>query len=237
MRSLVDHACRLSAFVLLLGGAVSLIVSAQTTQLALVSTAWPPFTNVPGQPRFALDLVDAALGRISLTARTTIVSAGQFTPALLSGQYDGSAAAWKDPERERLLIFSQPYLENRIGLDQAYAKGVKPLRDFMIRQTRESDLALMVEISHDQAPKTVDDVKLVQLIPAFMLNELRTAFQIGFVIFLPFLLIDLVVSSVLMALGMMMVPPAMIALPLKVLMFVLIDGWNLVVRSLVTSFH
>jgi flagellar biosynthetic protein FliP len=131
----------------------------------------------------------------------------------------------------------QPYLENRIGLDQAYAKGVKPLRDFMIRQTRESDLALMVEISHDQAPKTVDDVKLVQLIPAFMLNELRTAFQIGFVIFLPFLLIDLVVSSVLMALGMMMVPPAMIALPLKVLMFVLIDGWNLVVRSLVTSFH
>jgi flagellar biosynthetic protein FliP len=131
----------------------------------------------------------------------------------------------------------QPYLENRIGLDQAYAQGVKPLRDFMIRQTRESDLALMVEISHDQAPKTVDDVKLVQLIPAFMLNELRTAFQIGFVIFLPFLLIDLVVSSVLMALGMMMVPPAMIALPLKVLMFVLIDGWNLVVRSLVTSFH
>jgi polar amino acid transport system substrate-binding protein len=116
MRSLVDHACRLSAIVLLFAGAVSLIVSAQTTQLALVSTAWPPFTNVPGQPRFALDLVDAALGRISLTARTTIVSAGQFTPALLSGQYDGSAAAWKDPERERLLIFSQPYLENRLVL-------------------------------------------------------------------------------------------------------------------------
>jgi polar amino acid transport system substrate-binding protein len=116
MRSLVDRACRLLAIVLLLGGAVSLIVSAQTTQLALVSTAWPPFTNVPGQPRFALDLVDAALGRISLTARTTIVSAGQFTPSLLSGQYDGSAAAWKDPERERLLIFSQPYLENRLVL-------------------------------------------------------------------------------------------------------------------------
>ena len=97
--------------------------------------------------------------------------------------------------------------------------------------------ALMVELSHDTAPKTIDDVKLVQLIPAFMLNELRTAFQIGFVIFLPFLLIDLVVSSVLMSLGMMMVPPVMISLPLKVLMFVLIDGWNLVVRSLVTSFH
>jgi polar amino acid transport system substrate-binding protein len=117
MHSLLDYPRRLFfAIVLLLGGAVSLIVSAQTTQLALVSTAWPPFTNVPGQPRFALDLVDAALGRISLTARTTIVSAGQFTPSLLSGQYDGSAAAWKDPERERLLIFSQPYLENRLVL-------------------------------------------------------------------------------------------------------------------------
>lgn len=131
----------------------------------------------------------------------------------------------------------QPYLENKIALQEAYKRGVAPLRDFMVRQTREQDLALMVELSHDSAPKTIDDVKLVQLIPAFMLNELRTAFQIGFVIFLPFLLIDLVVSSVLMSLGMMMVPPVMISLPLKVLMFVLIDGWNLVVRSLVTSFH
>jgi flagellar biosynthetic protein FliP len=131
----------------------------------------------------------------------------------------------------------QPYLGQKITLQDAYQRGVEPLRDFMIRQTREQDLALMVEISHDTPPKTVQDVKLVQLIPAFMLNELRTAFQIGFVVFLPFLLIDLIVSSVLMSLGMMMVPPVMISLPLKVLMFVLIDGWNLVVRSLVTSFH
>jgi polar amino acid transport system substrate-binding protein len=105
-----------SAIVLLLCGAVSMIVWAQTAPLTLVSTAWPPFTNAPGQPRFALDLVEAALGRISLSAKVTIVSAGQFTPALLSGQYDGSAAAWRDPERERLLIFSQPYLENRLVL-------------------------------------------------------------------------------------------------------------------------
>lgn len=131
----------------------------------------------------------------------------------------------------------QPYLANKIALEDAYKRGIEPMRDFMIRQTREQDLALMVELSHDAPPKTIEDVKLVQLIPAFMLNELRTAFQIGFVIFLPFLLIDLIVSSVLMSLGMMMVPPVMIALPLKVLMFVLIDGWNLVVRSLVTSFH
>ncbi|HWH82096.1 MAG TPA: flagellar type III secretion system pore protein FliP [Burkholderiaceae bacterium] len=131
----------------------------------------------------------------------------------------------------------QPYLGNKIGIEDAYQRGAKPLREFMVRQTREQDLALMVEISHDTQPKTIDDIKLIQLIPAFMLNELRTAFQIGFVVFLPFLLIDLIVSSVLMSLGMMMVPPVMIALPLKVLMFVLIDGWNLIVRSLVMSFH
>ena len=95
---------------------ISLAISAQTTSLTLVSTAWPPFTNAPGQPRFALDLVEAALGRFSLTAKTTIVSAAQFTPSLLGDRFDGSAAAWKDAERERVLIFSQPYLENRLVL-------------------------------------------------------------------------------------------------------------------------
>lgn len=104
------------ATVLMASAAVSLVVSAQTAPLTLVSTAWPPFTNAPGQPRFALDLVEAALGRISLSAKTTIVGAGQFTPAILTGPFDGSAAAWKDPERERVLLFSQPYLENRLVL-------------------------------------------------------------------------------------------------------------------------
>jgi len=131
----------------------------------------------------------------------------------------------------------EPYLGNKIALKEAYTQGVAPLREFMVRQTREQDLALMVDISREAPPETIDDVKLVHLIPAFMLNELRTAFQIGFVIFLPFLLIDLVVASALMSLGMMMVPPVMISLPLKVLMFVLIDGWNLVVRALVMSFR
>jgi ABC-type amino acid transport substrate-binding protein len=96
--------------------ALRLTGAAQPASLRLVSTAWPPFTNPPGQPRFALDLVDDALGRINLTARTTIVSATQFTPALLSGLFEGSGAVWKDPERERGLIFSQPYLENRLVL-------------------------------------------------------------------------------------------------------------------------
>ena len=104
------------AMLLLLLAAVSLVISAQAAPLNLVSTAWPPFTNAPGQPRFALDLVEAALSRIGLSAKTTIVDAGQFTSSLLAGQFDGSAAVWKDPERERVLLFSQPYLENRLVL-------------------------------------------------------------------------------------------------------------------------
>ena len=106
----------------------------------------------------------------------------------------------------------------------------------MIRQTREQDMQLMVEIAKAPMPATVEDVSTIQLIPAFMLSELRAAFQIGFVIFLPFVLIDLIVSTILMSLGMMMVPPVTISLPLKILVFVLIDGWNLVIRALLGTF-
>ncbi len=130
----------------------------------------------------------------------------------------------------------QPFLNGSASMEQAAVRGIEPLREFMVRQTREKDLALLVELSKSPAPQTVQDIKLVQLIPAFMLSELRSAFQIGFVIFLPFLLIDLIVSSALMALGMMMVPPTSISLPIKILMFVLIDGWNLVVRALLGTF-
>lgn len=131
----------------------------------------------------------------------------------------------------------QPFMNGTLGMEAAYGKGMAPLRDFMVRQTREQDLALMIELSKAKVPQTIADVGNVQLIPAFMLSELRAAFQIGFVILLPFLLIDLVVASVLMALGMMMLPPSSIALPLKVLVFVLVDGWALVVKALVGSFH
>ena len=119
----------------------------------------------------------------------------------------------------------------------AVGNAVDPLREFMVRQTREKDLALMLEIAHAPQPESIESVKTVHLVPAFLLSELKTAFQIGFVIFLPFLLLDLVVASVLMSMGMLMVPPTIISLPLKVLMFVLIDGWGLVVRALLGSFH
>lgn len=131
----------------------------------------------------------------------------------------------------------QPFMSGKQPMEEAYRKGATPLREFMVRQTREPDLALMVDLSKAKAPQSMDDISNVQLIPAFMLSELRAAFQIGFVIFLPFLLIDIVVSSLLMALGMMMMPPTTISLPLKILMFVLIDGWSLLLKALVGSFH
>jgi flagellar biosynthetic protein FliP len=130
----------------------------------------------------------------------------------------------------------QPYMDGKLSTERAVGAAVAPMREFMVRQTREPDLSLMVELAKAEQPSTIDDINMVQLIPAFMLSELRAAFQIGFVIFLPFLLVDLIVSSALMSLGMMMVPPASIALPLKILMFVLIDGWNLVVRALLGTF-
>jgi flagellar biosynthetic protein FliP len=131
----------------------------------------------------------------------------------------------------------QPLSQNRISLEDAVRSGIAPLRDFMIRQTREKDLELILDVAHAQIPDSVRDVRTIHLVPAFLLSELKTAFQIGFVIFLPFLLLDLVVASVLMSMGMLMVPPTIISLPFKILLFVLIDGWALVVRALLGSFH
>jgi flagellar biosynthetic protein FliP len=131
----------------------------------------------------------------------------------------------------------QPFERSEVTMQVAIGEGVKPLREFMIRQTREKDLALVLDVAHAKVPDSVEQVPTIQLVPAFLLSELKTAFQIGFVIFLPFLLLDLVVASVLMSMGMLMVPPTIISLPLKILMFVLIDGWGLTVRALLGSFH
>ena len=131
----------------------------------------------------------------------------------------------------------KPLTDNQITMESAVTQAVRPLREFMIRQTREKDLALILEIAKVEVPDSIEDVSTVHIIPAFLISELKTAFTIGFVIFLPFLLLDLVVSSVLMSMGMLMVPPTIISLPLKVLMFVLIDGWSLIVRALLGSFH
>jgi flagellar biosynthesis protein FliP len=131
----------------------------------------------------------------------------------------------------------EPLQKGRITQAQAIKRGQEPLREFMFKQTRTKDLALFVSLSKMDRPKTRADIPTHVLIPAFIISELKTAFQIGFLIFLPFLVIDLVVSSTLMSMGMMMLPPVFISLPFKILLFVLVDGWDLVTRSLVQSFH
>ncbi|EFO9189698.1 flagellar type III secretion system pore protein FliP [Campylobacter lari] len=130
----------------------------------------------------------------------------------------------------------KPYIAEQIGYEEAFTKGVKPFKDFMLKNTREKDLALFYRIRNLENPKTINDVPLTVLVPAFMISELKTAFEIGFLLFLPFLVIDMVVSSVLMAMGMMMLPPVMISMPFKLLIFVLVDGWNLLIQNLVKSF-
>ncbi|CAM3419862.1 flagellar type III secretion system pore protein FliP [Helicobacter labetoulli] len=130
----------------------------------------------------------------------------------------------------------KPYTEKQISYDEAFERAIVPFKDFMIKNTREKDLALFFRIRNLENPQTVDDVPLTVLIPAFMISELKTAFWIGFLLYLPFLVIDMVISSVLMAMGMMMLPPVMISLPFKILVFVLVDGWNLLIGNLVQGF-
>lgn len=130
----------------------------------------------------------------------------------------------------------QPYIANKISQEKALEETLTPLRKFMLAQTRPSDLSLFVKLSKIETPKTLADVPTMVLIPAFVISELKTSFQIGFIIFLPFLVIDMLAASVLMAMGMMMLPPVVISLPLKIMLFVLVDGWTLIVGSMVNSF-
>lgn len=131
----------------------------------------------------------------------------------------------------------QPYFNQQINQEAAFKLAVQPLREFMLSQTQEKELGLLLEIAGNKMPDNHDDVPTLTLIPAFMLSELKRAFQIGFMIYIPFLVIDMIVASVLMSMGMMMLPPIIISLPFKLLLFVLVDGWSLVVGSLVQSFY
>jgi flagellar biosynthetic protein FliP len=130
----------------------------------------------------------------------------------------------------------KPYIDKQITYQVAFEKGVEPFKEFMIRNTREKDLALFFRIRNIKNPQNYKEVPLNVAIPAFMISELKSAFEIGFLLYLPFLVIDMVVSSVLMAMGMMMLPPVMISMPFKLLIFVLVDGWNLLIGNLIASF-
>ncbi|OBA08715.1 flagellar biosynthetic protein FliP [Bacillus subtilis] len=129
-----------------------------------------------------------------------------------------------------------PLMDNKISLDEAYTKAEEPIKEFMSKHTRQKDLALFMNYAKMDKPESLKDIPLTTMVPAFAISELKTSFQIGFMIFIPFLIIDMVVASVLMSMGMMMLPPVMISLPFKILLFVLVDGWYLIVKSLLQSF-
>jgi len=140
---------------------------------------------------------------------------------------------WQKIDTEALT----PYLNKDINQSVAFQRGIAPLRDFMLKQTREDDLLLFLKAAKLNKPAKAADTPIYVLIPSFVISELRTAFEIGFLVYIPFVVLDLVVASVLMSMGMMMLPPVMISLPLKIILFVLVDGWHLITANLLTSFH
>ncbi|HLV08925.1 MAG TPA: flagellar type III secretion system pore protein FliP [Halanaerobiales bacterium] len=143
------------------------------------------------------------------------------------------APVWQEINTEAI----QPYLNQELDTEETLNRAVEPVRDFMAGQTREKDLALFVNVSDSERPQNIDEVPLHVMLPAFVLSELKYAFQIGFLIYLPFIMIDMVVASILMSMGMMMLPPVMISLPFKLLLFILIDGWYLVIETMIKTFN
>lgn len=173
-----------------------------------------------------LSLVRNAIGIPQLPPNQVLIGMALFLTAFVM------APAIQSINQEAL----QPYLNGTITQQEAFDRGEAPLRTFMLKQTREQDLGLFLKLSGTPKPQNVDDVPTYVLVPAFTISELKTAFQMGFVMFVPFLIIDLIVSSALLSMGMMMLPPVIVSLPFKILLFVLVDGWYLIVGSLVGSF-
>jgi flagellar biosynthetic protein FliP len=198
---------------------VALTVLAVVPAILLMATS---FTRIV----VVLSLLRSAIGIPNLPPNQVLLGLALFLTLFVM------APVWGRVQREAV----EPYLDGRIDGQAALAAATEPLRTFMLGQTRESDLATFVELSRSPRPATAADVPLEVLVPAFVTSELRTAFTMGFLLFVPFLVIDLVVASALMSMGMVMVPPTQIALPFKLLLFVLVDGWVLVVGSLVRSF-
>jgi flagellar biosynthetic protein FliP len=173
-----------------------------------------------------LSLLRQAIGSNQLPPNQIIVGLSLFLTFFIM------TPVWQTVHQDAI----KPYLANQMTAQEALEKTIQPLRKFMIRQTREKDLAMLVEVAKLPRPKNIDDVPTQVLIPAFIISELKTAFQIGFMLYVPFLIIDMVVASVLLSMGMMMLPPVMVSLPFKLMIFVLTDGWFMIVGSLVKSF-
>ena len=174
-----------------------------------------------------LSFVRNALGTQQLPPNQVLIGLSLFLTFFVM------APTWNEINTQAL----QPYMQNQITQAEALQQAEAPLRQFMFEQTREKDLTLFVGLARMEQPQTYGDIPTYVHIPAFVISELKTAFQMGFAIFIPFMVIDMLVASVLMSMGMMMLPPMMVSLPFKLLLFVLVDGWHLVVQSLVTSFY
>lgn len=205
--------------------AVVLKIIAMLTVLALAPSLLIMMTSFV-RVVIVLSFLRQAIGTQVLPPNQMIVALSLFLTAFIM------APAWTSIHKEAL----GPYLENKMSQRDALSFVEAKVRSFMFKQTRDKDLGLFVKLAHLDSPKKRADVPTYLLIPAFMISELKTAFQIGFMIYLPFLVIDMVVASVLMAMGMMMLPPVVISLPFKLILFVLVDGWQLIVGSLVKSF-
>jgi flagellar biosynthetic protein FliP len=173
-----------------------------------------------------LSLLRRALGTMQMPPNQVITGLALFLTFFIM------TPVWNQINQKAL----QPYLDNQINQQQALQNAAEPLRKFMFKQTREKDLALFVNIAKVERPNDVTDIPTSVLIPSFIISEVKTAFQIGLLLYVPFLIIDMVVASVLLSMGMMMLPPIMISLPFKLMLFVLADGWNLLIGSLVRSF-
>lgn len=173
-----------------------------------------------------LSLLRRALGTMQMPPNQVMIGLALFLTFFVM------APVWHKINQSAL----QPYLDKKIGNEQALQNAVAPLREFMFKQTREKDLALFVDIAKVERPKNIADIPTTVLIPSFIISEVKTAFQIGLLLYVPFLIIDMVVASVLLSMGMMMLPPIMVSLPFKLMLFVLADGWYLLVGSLVKGF-
>jgi flagellar biosynthetic protein FliP len=187
--------------------------------LLIMTTSFPRISVV-------LSFLRTAMGTQAAPSNQVILALSMFLTFFIM------TPVWQQINKEAY----QPWKAQQISQEQAMERAVKPVRKFMLSQTREKDLALFVNLSKLPRPKNAEGIPTLTIIPAFMISELRTAFQIGFLIYIPFIVVDMVVASVLMSMGMMMLPPVMISLPFKILLFTLVDGWGLVIGSLVNSF-
>lgn len=239
-------------FLLLFAGGIALAqeeITVPQISLGVKKAASPQETVASLQILFLLTVLSLAPAILIMTTSfTRIIVVLSFVRSALSTQqmppnqvliglalfltFFVMAPTWQQVNNQAI----QPYLKGEINQEQAIERGLKPIRTFMFRQTREKDLALFVKMANIKKPRTYDDVPTHVLVPAFIISELKTAFEIGFMIYIPFVIIDMIVASALMSMGMLMLPPMMISLPFKILLFVLVDGWHLVVKSLISSF-